>query len=230
MKKIALSLMFVAALTLVACTGSGKKEAKDSTAKTADPSYAFGVAIGSSLKQTSVDINYGSFLKGVKDVLDKNAPKISDEEVGQIIQKAISDATAKKGEENRAKENDFLAKNGKKAGIVTTASGLQYQVVTEGTGAAPRATDTVKVHYVGTLLDGTEFDSSIKRGEPAEFPLEGVIPGWTEGIQLMKVGGKSKFFVPSKLAYGEQGAGGIIGPNATLIFDVELLEITTPEK
>ncbi len=119
----------------------------------------------------------------------------------------------------------FLAENGKRDGVKTTASGLQYEVLTEGTGASPKATDTVEVHYRGTLIDGKEFDSSYKRGETIQFPLNGVIPGWTEGVQLMKEGAKYRFFIPSKLAYGSRGAGGVIGPDETLIFDVELIKV-----
>ena len=123
------------------------------------------------------------------------------------------------------KGEKFLAENKTKEGVITTASGLQYKVLTEGSGKSPTATDTVVCHYRGTLLDGTEFDSSYKRGEPAEFPLNRVIPGWTEGVQLMKEGAKYQFFIPSNLAYGPRGAGGVIGPDATLIFEVELIKI-----
>ena len=119
----------------------------------------------------------------------------------------------------------FLEENAKKEGVVTTASGLQYIVMTKGDGAMPKETDNVTVHYHGTLLDGTVFDSSVERGQPATFPLNGVIKGWTEGVQLMNVGSKFRFFIPSDLAYGERGAGGAIGPNATLIFEVELISI-----
>ena len=126
---------------------------------------------------------------------------------------------------NLAKGEKFLAENATKEGVVTTASGLQYKILTEGTGKSPKATDTVLVHYAGTLLSGTEFDSSYRRKEPIEFPLNRVIPGWTEGVQLMKEGAKFRFFIPSKLAYGPRGAGRDIGPNETLIFDVELLKV-----
>ncbi len=123
------------------------------------------------------------------------------------------------------KGETFLQENGKKEGVHTTASGLQYKVLKEGTGRSPKATDTVKVNYRGTLLDGTEFDSSYKRNQPIEFALNQVIPGWTEGVQLMKEGGKYEFVIPSKLAYGRRGAGGVIGPDETLIFEVELLSV-----
>jgi FKBP-type peptidyl-prolyl cis-trans isomerases 1 len=241
MKKIIASFLVVLSLSLVACNASGAKADKavkaDKTTKTAkadkyadDPSYAFGVAIGNSLKDTAVEINYDSFLKGVKDVMVKNDASLTYEQAGQVIQKAISEASTKKAATNLKKEADFLASNGKKSGVITTASGLQYEVIKEGTGASPKASDTVKVDYVGTLLDGTTFDSSIARGQPAEFPLSGVIPGWTEGIQLMKVGGKTKFYIPSKLGYGENGAGGVIGPNSTLIFEVDLLDVNPSSK
>jgi FKBP-type peptidyl-prolyl cis-trans isomerase FkpA len=223
MKKIILTVIAVS-LLLASCRSGGKDAAK-APAATKDPSYAFGVGIGKTIKEMGVELKYDQFLKGMKDVLEKDKPSITDEEAAQIIQTAIVDATAKKAKENLAKEEKFLADNGKKSGVVTTASGLQYQVVKEGTGANPKATDIVKVNYVGTLLDGTKFDSSIDRGEPATFPLNQVIPGWTEGIQLMKVGEKAKFFIPSKLAYGENGMGRVIPANSTLVFEVDLLEI-----
>ncbi len=136
----------------------------------------------------------------------------------------FSMANATTPAENKAAGEAFLAENAKKPGVITTASGLQYQVITEGTGASPSATDNVTVHYQGTTIDGKEFDSSYKRGAPATFPLNRVIAGWTEGLQLMKEGGKSRLFIPSNLAYGERGAGRDIGPNSTLIFDVELIK------
>jgi FKBP-type peptidyl-prolyl cis-trans isomerase len=137
----------------------------------------------------------------------------------------FSMANATTPAENKAAGEKFLAENGQVAGVVTTASGLQYQVFTEGAGASPKATDNVTVHYKGTTIDGKEFDSSYSRGEPATFPLNRVIAGWTEGVQLMKEGAKYRFFIPSNLAYGERGAGRDIGPNAALIFDVELIKI-----
>jgi FKBP-type peptidyl-prolyl cis-trans isomerase len=137
----------------------------------------------------------------------------------------FSTANATTPEENKAAGAAFLAENAKKPGVITTASGLQYLILTEGTGKSPSATSTVTVHYQGTTLDGKEFDSSYKRGAPAEFPLNRVIPGWTEGLQLIKEGGKARLFIPSNLAYGERGAGRDIGPNAALIFDVELIKI-----
>jgi len=141
------------------------------------------------------------------------------------VQMAMMQAMEKRIAASASAEKDFLDKNSKKTGVKTTASGLQYEVLKEGTGAKPTASDTVKVDYVGTLVNGNKFDSSIDRGEPAVFPLENVIPGWTEGIQLMAVGSKYKLYIPSALAYGEEGAGGVIGPNETLVFEVDLLSI-----
>ena len=134
------------------------------------------------------------------------------------------------GEENLKKGQAFLAENGKKDGVKATATGLQYKVNKSGTGKTPKSTDTVKVHYHGTLIDGTVFDSSVERGEPVSFPVNGVIPGWTEALQLMKEGDKWQLYIPAKLAYGEQSPGGKIGPNSVLIFDVELLAVEAPGK
>ena len=145
------------------------------------------------------------------------------------LQRASEASFKKEAAENLVKETEFLAENGKKSGITTTESGLQYEVLTQGSGAMPTATDKVKVHYKGTLLDGTVFDSSYDRDTPIEFQLNGVIKGWTEGLQLMKIGSKYKFYIPSKLGYGERGAGQVIPGNATLIFEVELLDILPPD-
>ncbi|MCJ7833279.1 MAG: FKBP-type peptidyl-prolyl cis-trans isomerase, partial [Deltaproteobacteria bacterium] len=172
------------------------------------------------------------FTKGFKDALSGAKPLLSEEEMRTVMtafQKEISEKQAEKtkvlGEKNKKEGETFLAENKKKEGVKILTSGLQYKVVKEGTGKKPKATDKVTTHYQGTLIDGTEFDSSYKRGEPAAFPVNGVIPGWTEALQLMKVGSKWQLFVPSKLAYGERGAGPKIGPNAVLIFTVELLSI-----
>lgn len=214
------------ALLLVSCQAN--TPASSTGNEKTDVSYAFGALVGSSLEPTNVEIDYDAFLSGVKDVLDKKTPKVTLEQANQTVQAAIVAATEKKGKESLETETKYLAENGKKSGVTTTASGLQYEILAQGTGTKPKATDTVKVDYVGTLLDGTTFDSSIERGEPAVFPLDQVIPGWTEGIQLMNVGSKYKFTVPSALAYGPNGAGGKIGPNATLVFEVSLLSIEKP--
>ena len=178
-------------------------------------------------------IDYDAFIDGIKDGMEGNTPKLSDDEMRATFEEfqALQEKEmAEKGAKAKAAGEAFLAENGKKDGIKTTESGLQYAVIKAGDGAKPTATDTVSVHYKGTLLDGTEFDSSYSRGEPAQFPVGGVIPGWTEALQLMTVGSKYKLFIPSNLAYGERGGpGGGIGPNETLIFEVELLEIKKGE-
>jgi FKBP-type peptidyl-prolyl cis-trans isomerase FklB len=192
-----------------------------------------GLGLGRNLAADDIQLNLNWLVKGVQDGMNKAAkPLLTDEEYRatmtafqkQLQDKQLADAAAS-GEKNKADGAAFLAANAKKEGVVTTKSGLQYQVLKRGTGPSPKATDTVKVHYHGTLLDGTVFDSSVQRDEPAEFPVNRVIPGWTEALQLMKVGDKFRLFIPANLAYGERGAGGDIGPNATLVFDVELLEI-----
>lgn len=193
--------------------------------------YSIGMQLGGSLKQDNITINPDILRAGVADALN-GTPVLTENEMASVMQSLSAELQAKQkeemakqAEEALAKGEAFLAENKNKEGVITTASGLQYQVITEGTGASPVATDTVEVHYEGTLLDGTVFDSSVQRGEPVSFPLDRVIPGWTEGVQLMKEGGKYKFFIPSNLGYGERGAQGAIGPNETLIFEVELLEV-----
>lgn len=195
-------------------------------------SYALGMNISASVLQLPLDVNKEVIIQCVTDLLNGAQPQLEEKEYHQIMQdfqkklQEIANEQKKKAAEENAKVSaDFLAENAKKDGIKVTESGLQYEVITEGDGASPKATDVVKVHYEGTLISGQIFDSSIKRGEPVEFPLNQVIPGWTEGVQLMKVGSKYRFFIPSNLAYGEQGAGGMIAPNSALIFEVELLEI-----
>jgi len=209
---------------------AGTSPASTAAPSAADASYAFGVLIGNSLKSTAVTIDYNSFVKGMKDVASKKGPKVTLEQANQTAQTAIAAASEVKAKADLAAEVKYLAENGKKAGVTTTASGLQYEVLTKGTGAIPTATDTVKVDYVGKLLDGTTFDSSKDRGEPAVIPLNQVIPGWSEGLQLMNVGSTYRLTIPSALAYGPQGASGVIPPNATIVFEVTLLSIEPPAK
>lgn len=198
----------------------------------ANVSYAYGTMIAKQLKQMGIAVDQAELSKGISDTLEGKQPRFSQAEAQKVIM-AFQEKKMKEDEANAAgaagknKEEGaaFLAKNGKREGVTTTKSGLQYEVLKKGDGAKPAATDTVKVHYHGTLLNGTVFDSSVERGEPTTFPLNGVIPGWTEGVQLMNVGSKFKFAIPSNLAYGDRGAGGDIGPGATLIFEVELLAI-----
>ena len=224
-----LFLVTATVLLLVSCQGTKTPPAAGAAPSKADVSYDFGVLLGNSLKSTAVKLDYDAFVNGLKDVLDKNAPKVTLEAANQVVQTAIADAQKIQGEENLVKEAAFLEANGKKAGVKTTASGLEYEVLQEGTGAKPTDTDTVTVDYVGKLVDGTTFDSSVERKQPAVLTLNQVIPGWTEGIQLMSVGSKYKLTIPSKLAYGTAGAGGgKIAPNSTLIFEVTLISIQPP--
>lgn len=203
-------------------------------------SYGIGLGLGRNLTADGVQIDLNWLVKGVQDGSTKDAkPLMTDEEYKATMtafQKEMmakqKDEIAKKQEEqkieaakNKAAGDKFLADNAKKQGVQKTESGLQYAVITRGTGASPKATDKVKVHYHGMLIDGTVFDSSVDRKEPATFPVNRVIPGWTEALQLMKVGDKWRLYIPSELAYGDQAAGDVIGPNSVLVFDVELLDI-----
>ncbi|PKL23769.1 MAG: peptidylprolyl isomerase [Spirochaetae bacterium HGW-Spirochaetae-3] len=229
MKKTVLVAAAIAAISFSIVSCGAKDGAKDAaTGSKADVSYAFGVAIGSSLKDTGVEIDYAKFVDGMKDVIEKDKPSITMEDAQMTIQAAIMQAMQAVAARNSEAEAAFLAENGKKAGVTTTASGLQYEVIKDGTGSKPTLADTVRVNYVGTFIDGKQFDSSAESEEPVVFPVAMVIPGWVEGIQLMPVGSKYKFYIPSMLAYGEQGSQGGIEPNKTLIFEVELLAIEPP--
>lgn len=194
-------------------------------------SYAIGVNMAEYIKSMPLELDGSLVIRGMQEMLAGASAMQPDEyrAAMELCQKKMQEAgnaqMAKIAEANAAEGAAFLAANAKKDGVKATESGLQYQVVSEGNGAKPAATDKVRVHYTGTLLDGTEFDSSVRRGEPAEFMLNQVIPGWTEGLQLMNVGSKYRFFIPAELAYGARGAGEAIGPNSTLIFDVELLDV-----
>jgi FKBP-type peptidyl-prolyl cis-trans isomerase FklB len=189
-------------------------------------SYSLGVSVANNLKSSGFEtIESSAISAAFNDVFSENDVKISEEDANALIQDYFMELSQKKSQEATNKGQAFLDENASKEGVVTTASGLQYQVLTEGQGAKPVASDEVTVHYHGTLIDGTVFDSSVDRGQPATFPVGGVIQGWVEALQLMNVGSKYKLFIPSNLAYGERGAGGSIGPNETLIFEVELLSI-----
>ena len=196
-------------------------------------SYALGLGIGRQLSQMGAnDLNVADFAQAGKDMIDGKEPQVPTAEAQQIVEdffrrqeeKQRAEAAEKyKGAKSEGEK--YLSENAKKEGVVTLPSGLQYKVLKEGNGKSPKATDKVVCHYEGMLVDGTMFDSSIQRGEPATFPLNGVIAGWTEGLQLMKEGAKYRFFIPYQLGYGERGAGASIPPFAALVFDVELIEV-----
>jgi FKBP-type peptidyl-prolyl cis-trans isomerase FklB len=195
-------------------------------------SYSLGMNIGMGLKNQSVDVDSDIFVKGIKDAISGAKPLMEEAEIRQILMAFQKEMMAKQqemvkklGEKNKTDGEAFLAENKKKEGVKTLPNGLQYKVIKAGTGRKPKLTDSVKVNYKGTLINGTEFDSSYRRGEPATFPVNGVIPGWTELLQLMEEGAKWQLFIPPNLAYGERGAGNQIGPNATLVFEVELISI-----
>ncbi len=195
-------------------------------------SYALGLDIGNNVKQLQAELDLEELVEGLLDVLNDREPDMTRQEVQQVLTEFFAKTrednarrAAESTERNMQEGEAFLAENRTKDGVTETASGLQYTVLEQGDGPSPVAADRVTVHYEGRLLDGTVFDSSYERNEPTTFGLSGVIPGWTEGVQLMSVGSKFRFFIPSNLAYGPQGAGQDIGPNATLIFEVELLGI-----
>jgi FKBP-type peptidyl-prolyl cis-trans isomerase FklB len=219
------------AIALIATTGYSADAPALKTQKERT-SYAIGADIGNMLSRQPVDIDVDSFLKGAGDYLNKKKLLLTDQELKDILTGLQKEMVAKQeermktlGDKNKKDGETFLAENKKKEGVKTLLSGLQYKVIKEGTGKMPKATDTVTTNYRGTLIDGTEFDSSYKRGQPATFPVNGVIKGWTEALQLMKMGSKWQLFVPSDLAYGDRGAGPQVGPNAVLIFEVELLSV-----
>lgn len=220
-----LSLSLVLALAFPALVA-----AQTSTLGTAKEkfSYTVGFQIGQSLKEDGLDIDVNALSQAISDVLAGTEPRMSMEDMQAAVQAFQAQQTAAR--EATAKESlrvgqAFLAENRSKSGVVETTSGLQYQILQEGTGKLPRETDTVVVNYRGTLINGTEFDSSYRRGEPVSFPVNAVIPGWQEVLQLMKEGAKWKVVIPPNLAYGERGAGANIGPNETLVFEIELLKV-----
>src|SRR5690554_826308 len=189
-------------------------------------SYALGMNIAQNLANSGLkELNFGAFTKGIRAVMENTTPELDVEKANNILQQFFLELEKKKFQANIEEGELFLEENSKRTEVTTLVSGLQYEIIQKGEGATPASTDKVKCHYHGTLVDGTVFDSSVQRGEPAEFPVNGVIQGWVEALQLMQVGSKWRLYVPSNLAYGERGAGGVIGPHATLIFEVELLAI-----
>lgn len=189
-------------------------------------SYALGLSLASNMLQSGIkNVEYAALFNGIGDVMEGKTLKMSVDEANQVITEFFRTQQANIGLKNQKEGQDFLEKNSTVDGVVTLANGLQYSVIMAGNGPIPKLSDKVKCHYHGTMIDGTVFDSSVQRGQPAVFPVSGVIKGWIEALQIMPTGSKWKLFIPPHLAYGEQGAGGSIGPEATLIFEVELLEI-----
>lgn len=259
MKKTTLALLIAASLTFVGCNGANdakddadpsKEQAESSTntsnynfaSETEEESYALGARMGMFLKtqiktqnELGLESDREALIAGFTEAL-KGEAKMTEEQVQQVVEAFSVKYTAAEQEKMDTLNNanlqagkDFLAKNAEKEGVITTDSGLQYEVIQAGEGDSPSATDTVRVHYHGTLIDGTVFDSSVERGTPAEFPLNRVIKGWTEGVALMKKGAKYRFYIPAELAYGSRATGSI-KPFSALIFDVELIDITTPSE
>lgn len=243
MKKYALPLALSSLLVLQACNQQAQDAQSPEAAATVSLessqerlSYGIAYGLGERMKADSVPMDVDAFALGLRDALEGGEPRMTPEEITaemqafqQQAQAAQQAAQAAAGEENAAAGAAFLAENSTKEGVIVTDSGLQYQIVEAGEGAKPGPDDTVEVHYRGTLLDGTEFDSSYSRGQTVSFGVSQVIPGWTEALQLMSEGSKWKLFIPSDIAYGAGGAGASIGPNATLIFDVELISIAAKE-
>ena len=221
------NIIFLSSLILfIACKTEKTNKTANLITELDSVSYSLGVNIGENIKTQFEDINLVNFEAGIKDVLEKDVEaKISDNQAQAIIQSYFSKKQQKQSESVIEEGINFLRENGKREAVTTLASGLQYEVINDGTGPKPTIEDNVTTHYHGTLIDGTVFDSSVDRGEPASFPVGGVIKGWTEALQLMAVGSKWKLYVPYDLAYGERGAGPQIGPYSTLIFDVELISI-----
>ena len=234
MKKIYLSTLAIAlvGITMAGCNEEKKAEAPALTTQEQKVGYAIGAQIGAQLAMTKDDIDSNALVAGLTDAMNGTELKLTDQQMQEAkmafqkkVQEKAQEEMTKLAEANKAEGEKFLAENKTKEGVVTLPSGLQYKVIQAGTGATPTAADTVVTHYTGTLINGQVFDSSVQRGEPATFPVNGVISGWTEALQHMKVGGKWQLFIPAELAYGERGAGQMIAPNSTLIFDIELLEI-----
>jgi len=223
-------LILIVSAYLLAFPLFGQEKSPQFKAQRDKVSYAIGMQIGFNLARQKVDINPDVLNAGMKDAI-AGKPQLTPDQVKDVMAQFEKDMEQKQkqlGEKNKTDGAKFLEDNKKKPGVKTTASGLQYKVEKEGTGSQPKATDMVTVNYRGTLIDGTEFDSSYKRGQPATFPVNGVIKGWTEALQLMKQGSKYQLVIPSNLAYGERAMGPDIGPNATLIFEVELQDVKPP--
>ena len=239
-KSFSMMMIMLMLVTLAACKEKKEMKLTDLKVPAEKLGYAFGTEVGKSFKtfkENDIHFDTKAFFQGFNDGMNDGKPLLTPDEVKSVQKETIAklrknmEVKKKASAENNLKDGEkYLAENSEKEGIVVTKSGLQYKIMKKGDGQIPAGTDTVKVNYVGKLLDGTEFDSSYKRGKPAEFKVTGVISGWTEALKLMPVGSKWQLFIPSKIAYGARGAGKQIGPNATLVFEVELLEIVKKEE
>ena len=225
-------ILTIGSLLMTGCTETESAESNISEAsvtletKLDSVSYGIGVNIAENLKGQGLgDLNVEAMAKGLQDILNDSELVISKEEVGPLLNEYMGQMQAEKAKEAAKEGEEFLAINATKKGVVTLESGMQYEVLTSGSGATPGLNDKVTTHYTGTLIDGTVFDSSVERGQPASFPVSGVIKGWTEALQLMKEGDKWKLYIPYDLAYGDRGAGADIGPYSTLIFEIELISV-----
>jgi len=228
--KLRLGMVLCVVLLATQVVAAEKQELKTQKEKI---SYVVGLEMAANLKKNMIDVDVDTFVRGVTDALSGAKPLMTEEEMKETIMALQMDLQAKQqelakvlGEKNKKEGEAFLEENKKKQGVITMPSGLQYKILKDGKGKSPKATDTVTVNYMGAMIDGTEFDSTYKRGEAATLPVGGgMIKGWSEALQLMKEGSKWQLFIPSDLAYGERGAGGVIGPNSVLIFEVELISI-----
>ena len=225
-KVIILTMLLIGGLGVSAQQNNKNKTEMKLETKLDSVSYGIGVNIAENLKGQGLgDLNVEAMAKGLQDILNDSELVISKEEVGPLLNEYMGQMQAKKAKEAAKEGEEFLAINATKKGVVTLESGMQYEVLTSGSGATPGLNDKVTTHYTGTLIDGTVFDSSVERGQPASFPVSGVIKGWTEALQLMKEGDKWKLYIPYDLAYGDRGAGADIGPYSTLIFEIELISV-----
>jgi len=223
-KKSAAAVLFLF-LTVITVHAKAIQEDINMADEKARTSYAFGMTVGNDLKQAGLEMDYAAFTEGLRTAMELRPSDMGQDEALEIVQTAFENAMMKQTAELREKEENFLEQNARAEGVISNPSGLQYTVLVEGNGPKPSSDDIVRVHYEGALVDGRVFDSSSNTEEGEEIPLDMVIPGWAEGIQLMNVGGKYRIYIPSHLAYGERGAGQIIPPYSTLIFTIELLEI-----
>ncbi|MBD3241522.1 MAG: hypothetical protein GF331_13110 [Chitinivibrionales bacterium] len=223
--RIISSLAMAVLAGTIACAGNGDDNGAALSSDTQKFSYAIGLEIGASLQSIQESLDLEALIRGIRDTLGDRSVRLTAEESFEVRQRVFAQLHQEESAKNLREQNEFLARNARADGVISTSSGLQYKVITEGAGTRPTMADQVVVHYRGTLLDGTEFDSSYRRGEPSTFPLESVIDGWAEVLQVMQVGSTYRVWIPSHLAYGEEGAGQAIGPNELLIFDIKLLGV-----